>query len=109
MAKELVLLSGLITGLAAVIAVVMAGLGMYAVIAGRCKLCEDLLRGRTARIAGLAMLAPLVLGLATLPIFQPTLGVYNEAARIAMPVLAVISLTLGIGYALKQRDQASLA
>jgi len=109
MAKEIVLLSGLITGLAAVIALVMAGLGVYALIAGRCKLCEDLLKGRSARIAGLAMVAPLILGLATLPIFRPTLGIYDEVARIAMPVLAVIALLIGIGFALRQRDHAAAA
>lgn len=61
MAKEIVLLSGLITGLSAVIALVMAGL-----------------------------------------------GIYDEAARVAMPALAVISLMIGIGFALRERARVAV-
>jgi len=106
--KEMVLLSGLITALAAMLALVMASVGVFAMITGRCTLCRDRVRGRAARIAGFFLTLPLVLGILTLPAFEPTLGIYDQRARLLMPLLAAVSILLGIVLAFRQRAKATI-
>ncbi len=106
--KEMMLLSGLITALAALLALVMASVGVFAMITGRCTLCRDRVRGRAARIAGFFLTLPLVLGILTLPAFEPTLGIYDQRARIMMPLMAGISVLLGIVLAFRQRAKATI-
>ena len=106
--KEIMLLSGLFTALAALLALVMASVGVFAMITGRCTLCRDLVRGPAARIAGFFLTVPLVLGIITLPVFEPTLGIYDQRARILMPLLAAVSVLLGILLALRQRSKATV-
>lgn len=106
--KEIMLLSGLITALAALLALVMASIGVFAMLTGRCTLCRDRVRGRAARIAGFFLTVPLVLGIVTLPAFEPTLGIYDQRARVLMPLLAAISILLGVVLALRQRANATI-
>ena len=104
--KEVLLLSSLFTWLASVLAIIIGGYGIYSAITGRCTLCGDRIKGRAARIAGLFMMLPLVLGIVTWPIFRPEYGIYREATRIAMPLLAFASLLVGLFMALRQRSKA---
>lgn len=106
--NEIMLFSGLLTAVAALLALVMASIGMFAMLTGRCTLCSDRVRGRAARIAGFFLTAPLILGIATLPVFEPTLGIYDQRARLLMPALAVISILLGVVLAFRQRATATI-
>jgi hypothetical protein len=100
--KELVLISGLVTGFAALVAVILAGIGVRGLVTGRCKLFRKRLEGRAARIAGVFLTLPLVLGAVTLPIFNPTRVVHDETARILMPLLAALVVACALLLALRQ-------
>jgi hypothetical protein len=106
--KEIMLLSGLFTALAALLALVMAAIGVFALLTGRCTLCRDRVRGRAARIAGFFLTIPLILGIVTLPVFEPTLGIYDQRARVLMPLLAAISILVGAVLAFRQRANATI-
>lgn len=90
--KEVVLFTGGFTALAAFIALIMFVMGVYTLITGRCTLCRERLAGRWARVAGLFLVTPLLAGIITLPIVEPTSPWYAQhlTARIAVPVLAVV-------------------
>ncbi len=104
--KEIVLVSGVFTALAALIAIVLAGIGTYAVLTGKCTLCRDKVTGKYARLAGVFMLLPLAAGVVTLPIFEPATAVYSLTARVFMPVLAATTITLAVFLAMRQRKKA---
>jgi ACR3 family arsenite efflux pump ArsB len=65
-------------------------------------------RGRAARIAGFFLTIPLILGIVTLPVFEPTLGIYDQRARVLMPLLAAISILVGAVLAFRQRANATI-